>query len=162
MRKASFRRVALSTAVAFLGVVLFFVVLGSDADKARSYAQVTTGTTLTATHYLYLPVVSHEPLCANPPEDKVIIAGQATVYGEPAPAGVPFTLSYQAHWSYPSTHVLTMTTRNDGGFCSGPIDPLSYCRGMWYVVYQPDSAWLAHVVACEPGQVYTVTAEIGK
>jgi hypothetical protein len=128
---------------------------------------------ITPAHFVYLPLISAVRACTNPPTGTVMIAGRATVHGRPAQPGVPFSLwhGYWEHWPY---QVMTTTTRNDGSFCFEPIEPLSYCYGVWYfvrfdraAVTPPDDIytdrWVSNpIVACESGQVYTATAEIGR
>lgn len=146
----------------FFGLVLLPAVIQTNTSLARSDLPEKADSIPALTHTLYLPVIHNEPICANLPGDTVAILGQATIHGNPAGPNIPFALFYRAHWEYPPSYVLTMTTRNDGSFCSGPVNVLSYCYGTWYEIYGPNASWQGQVSACEAGKVYTITAEIGE
>ena len=160
LQVCSIRRTCIIVALSLFGIVLSLAAIKTDTSIASSNLPERLNEPLT--HTLYLPAIYYEPTCINPPSGTVAILGQATVHGNPAPSGISFILTYRPHWETPGTVVLTMTTRSDGSFCSGPVNMLSYCHGMWYEIYEPSSSWWKQVVACESGKVYTVSAEIGK
>jgi len=153
-------RICTVLALSLFGTIFTLTAIKADASPPSS--NLTAGLSDPLTHTLYLPSIYYEPTCMNPPSDTVAILGQATVHGNPAPPGIPFLLTYRPHWETPGTHILTMTTRSDGSFCSGPVSVLSYCHGMWYEIYEAGSGWWTQIVACESGKVYTVTAEISR
>jgi hypothetical protein len=155
-------RICAILVLTFIGVGLSLVAFKTDISTASSNLPMSERLNSTLTHTLYLPAVYYEPTCTNPPSGTAAILGQATVHGNSAGPNISFVLSYRAHWEYPPSRVLTMTTNADGSFCSGPVTVLSYCHGMWYEIYEPSSSWRAQVFACESGKVYTVSAEIGE
>ncbi len=168
----TFNRMALTLTIGLSCVVLLLIAFHTHTSLASIYSTQSPNSVYTATHFIYLPLVSSGPSCTNPPSNTVMIAGQATVHGKPAQAGVPFSLWFQVFDNMPAL-VMTTTTRADGSFCLVPNGWLDSCRGMWYWVYftyvegtmPPDdyaTGWQAMVEACEPGKVYTLTAEIGK
>jgi len=148
--------------LSFISAGLLLLAIKTDISTSSSNFSVSNRLNPTLTHTLYLPVVYYEPTCTNPPSGTVAISGFATIHGNPAGPNISFVLSYRAHWASPPTRVLTMTTHDDGSFCSGPVTALSYCYGMWYEIYEPSSSWWTQVVACESGKVYSISAEIGE
>jgi hypothetical protein len=153
-------RISGAIALASTSIALLILSLNYGASKVSSTPAV-QATIFTPTYSYYLPIVPYEPTCANPPSGTIAISGLATIHGNPAGPGIPFRLIYQT-WEGFGNFVFTMTTRSDGSFCSGPVRMLSYCYGIWYSVYQPDSGWWRQIFACESGKIYTVTAEIGQ
>ena len=172
-RGRSFARMSVVLIFAILAVGLVLVALDTGKGKASSQTIVSLGDTLTPTHFVYLPFVFNERLCTDPPSGTVMIAGQATVHGRPAQPGVPFILSYGT-WEWPAYPIMTMTTRNNGSFCFGPVRVLDYCYAVYYRVdfhyaegMMPKDdyvlSWSSNLLrACKSGMVYTVSAEIGK
>ncbi len=156
------RRKCTILVLSLFGVMLSLAAIKTDTSIASSDLPVRVRLSQALTHTLYLPIVYYEPTCTDPPSGTVAILGQATIHGNPAGPNIPFVLSYRAHWEYPPSRVLTMTTRSDGSFCSGPINVLSYCYGMWYEIYEQSSSWWKQVFACKSGTVYTITAEIAR
>ncbi len=143
-------------------LVFLIMALNSNTSQASSVSITPPTTIVTLIYSLYLPIISSVLSCITPPSGTVAIAGQAAVHGNSVGSGIPFILSYWPYWEVPSEVVLTMTTPNDGSFCSGPVAVLANCHGMWDEIYQPDSSWWKQLFACESGGVYTITAEIGK
>jgi hypothetical protein len=163
-------RISTALALAVLSVALSLIALNTNTGMTSSYFTESFNTTFTPTQSVYLPFVSFESSCTNPPSGTAIIAGQATVHGQPAQAGVPFSLWFQVFDSMPGI-VETTTTRSDGSFCFRPVGLA--CRGIWYLVgfryisgTMPaddyTDSWSSMVHTCESGKVYTATAEIGK
>jgi hypothetical protein len=170
MHSRTLNRIGIVFLITLLAVMLPLVVLNASRDT-DSHPIAQPSDTFTATQFIYLPFISHERPCTDPPSGTMMIAGQATVEGRPAQPNVPFALRFQFFDSSPSVP-MTVTTRNGGSFCFGPIGTLPSCRGMWYIVSFHDTGelaptdnyipWWNHLVmrACE-SKVYTVSAEIG-
>ena len=174
MQPHSFNRIIIVLTLALLGIALSLTAIEAGTSILDLQTAEQLNDAFTPTHLVYMPFVSSEYLCTDPPSGNVIITGRATVHGRPAQPGVPFVLSYRPNWEWPPTiPIETVTTWIDGSFCFKPIAPLQYCHGMWYQVtfnyvsgtmpeddYAP--TFFRYVFACEAGKVYTVNAEIGK
>lgn len=167
-----FSRVGIALILASISLALLVILLNTGQSVANASHVRRSEAVFTPTHFVYLPIISYEIACTNPPSGTVMIGGQAAVHGQPARAGIPFRLLYSAHWDSPAYYILTATTRSGGGFCFGPVDMLEY-RGSWYkVVFNPE--WISdegyihwaspmlYYSEIEPEKVYTFVAEIGE
>lgn len=159
--KVTLSRIGLVCIVAVASVALALVALGVSSGATASQAVERLTSEVTPTHLVYLPIISYERVCADPPAGAVMIAGQATIYEKPAGPGIPFIVHRVWHWETRPSVIMTVTTRNDGSFCAGPLESLPSCRGTWYAI-TTENWYSGAILACEPGKVYTVSAEIGR
>ncbi len=151
-----------------LGCVFLYAVLTPAPTVVYVHRARQLEAVLTPTYSVYLPAISHEIACVNPPSGTVMIGGQAPVHGQPARAGIPFPLEYTAHWDIRPYYILTATTCSDGRFCSGPVDMLIYPHPWYVVVFNPEwvpdeghAAWASPRLVygeIEAGRVYTFGA----
>jgi hypothetical protein len=168
----TFSQISMVLILASVSLVLLAISLNTGQNVAQASRVRQSDVLLTPTHFVYLPVISYEVACTNPPSGTVMIGGRATVHGQPARAGIPFRLLYSVHWDSPPYYILTTTTQSEGGFCFGPVDMLEY-RGSWYIaVFNPEWIsdegyihWASPMLRyseIESGKVYTFVAEIGE